>query len=386
METEFERDFESILAESAYERGLSLAAQSQRGQDGLSAFREAFELEPSNPIYGLDYALALHQAGEEELARVAAAVAVQDIQSGWLEDADAFTIHRVGLVYSMVLEDEHAALGCFAEAHSRQPHPQLIVSHAISLDRCGQGAEAAALAERAVDFFFAFQEDGLSRDEAHLLAQLAQVMSAVDDQEYGKAYQTAQMALESAPDHPAVHRIAGVILSKSGEFEEAAKHMRKAIDLVPDHALAWAGYQHALFGMGMFEESLEVGKQIEQVWPDIEEIRFNNASALLNMGRHKACEQELFDRLSDVPDDPYAHIGLGLSYASQGKETDARKEQATAIELAPDDQQIKRLSKQIDELLDGGGGEENENLVPMGFILLAVVVERMRRSRRRFGK
>lgn len=362
----------------AYNRGLELASRTSMSLPALLAFRKATILDPSNPLYALELTLALYDAGLRSQAMEQGLAAIILLEScGPI--GDPYTASRAGLVCAMILEDNSKALQYFTSAYSLGGKDDIdhLINYAISLKDNGMREEAATLAERSTSSLFDDPNTLVTPEDASKLAHLAHLMVDLDEQ---KALECIKKALVAAPDDPYVRQSAGAISLEIGFFEDSAEHYRKAKEASPNWPLAWGGWQHALLCMGLFEDAIEIGHEILKRWPDFSEVRFNTAAASLDSGRYEEAEREFIEYLSHNQEDAHAHAALGLAYASQGRATDARREQARALELDGDNPEIKKASDDIDRILDGGG-VENEDKLQMAFILMTLFIGRTRKRR-----
>ncbi len=361
--------------QQAYAHGVELAAVNNSAAAGLDDFYVAHVLAPDNPLYCADLVLALHESGREEEAREFALEMRIDPEqeSGWDSDLTAVEIHRIALVYDIVLGDHFRALEYFAKAYAKDPeHLELQISYAINLEKTGYEDESYAMAEKIASDL---EDRELSKDQAHGLARAANLLCACDPV---RANMLVQKSLDAFPASPDVLREAGAVSWKSDDFVSALERFRRASELDPDSELAWGGMQESFLSLGMFEEAFELGQEIIKRW-DSKEARFNMASAAMNMGWHDEAEQGLMDMLAMSPDDPHVHMGLGVCYALEGKEKEAREYQRRGLELGGDDPDVKRVSDDIDRILDSGTGSSKEELLSLFLLLVAAAMNKPKR-------
>lgn len=363
---------DSLTAHLEGER-LVLASESQNAKHGLRYFLLAHHLEPANPLYAADLALSLYECGRREEARRVALCVVQENDYYSDHDFSALDVDRMGVAIAMVLKDAIQALPFFAKACVMDPsNSELQLSYAIALNCCGYEEEACVIGEKV-----AFAVEGtecLTPDQASQLARVAQILSESD---LLRANQLIQKALDVAPDDPEVLRLAGANSIDNQDYQEAVSHFRKATEFAPENERAWGGLQFALFSQGLFEDAFQVGQEILEQWPDYSDVRFNMASAALNMGWHDEAERVFLNFLGGEPNDAFAHAALGLCYAHRKKDSDARMQQRIALDLAGDDPEVQRVCEEIDRILDSGGMSPEQ----MEVLFLTMLGAMMGRSR-----
>ena len=383
---EDEISFEELLrrseAQEHYQQGLEKAAAAGDAAAGLAGFARALELDPGNPLHVMDCALALNQAGQHTRARALAAGARGLLPATAEQLADGadnpYILHRMGLLHSLVLDDEPAALPFYTAAHRLLPDfTPFTVDLAVCLRRCGHDTEALQLAAAAGEELYRAGE--LAPDDAEHLARLAHVV-AEDDPVLGQ--RLAGRALDAAGDDPNLLRDAGVVALLAGDDQAALERFRRACELAPDWDMPRGGLQAAMLGLGMFQEAAELGFETLARWPEFDEVRFNTAAALLNSGRHDEARGEFEQCLNRDAGDAMAHASLGVCLALQGRADEARQEQARALQLAPDDTQVRQVCDEIDRILDGGDGSAAAG--PAGRLLLLALLSTLgRRTGRR---
>jgi len=91
-------------------------------------------------------------------------------------------------------------------------------------------ADAAATLRKAVDLR---PDDGTVR-ELLALALLEQAESLASHEDIAGARELARQAAEAAPQSDAPEKVLGMVERRSGDLEQAARHLRKARDLHPD--------------------------------------------------------------------------------------------------------------------------------------------------------
>ncbi len=354
-------------AADAHSRGVTVMTNWPGHEQGVKLFALAHMWEPTHMVYAADYALVLYQSGNEsEALRVAGTVDVKAHYCG-TAGLDGYECHRVGVVFSLILEQRYSALAFFeAACELVADNPELKLSYAIELNACGYEDDAAAIGGAVVASM-----DTLSEPDGMDISRLIRGANLLANSDPVAATRAAQKALRLAPEDPEVQHSAGCIAGKAGDPGAAVTHFQKAIQLSPADPFPYCGMQVELFNLGMFEEAFSLGKEIIKGWPDNSEVRFNNASAALNMGWHTEAENEFLDLLNCDPDDALTHAALGLNYALTGREHEAREHQAEALGLDGESPEVQHISSRIDRILDTEPGPSTEELSALFAVILA---------------
>ena len=129
------------------------------------------------------------------------------------------------------------------------------------------------------------------------------------------------------------HFSLGYYLFEAGRFEEAAKHLRRSLDLAPNSA-------NSRFYLAKISETEGDLGRAEEIYREIVRMRPNHARALaalgrlaLKDGRLQQAEGLLTRSISLDPDYRQAHYTLGLLYSQTGEIEKAREELGRAEEL-----------------------------------------------------
>ena len=129
------------------------------------------------------------------------------------------------------------------------------------------------------------------------------------------------------------HFSLGYYLFEAGRLEEAAKHLRRSLDLAPNSA-------NSRFYLAKISETEGDLGRAEEIYREIVRMRPNHARALaalgrlaLKDGRLQQAEGLLTRSISLDPDYRQAHYTLGLLYSQTGEIEKAREELGRAEEL-----------------------------------------------------
>jgi tetratricopeptide (TPR) repeat protein len=114
--------------------------------------------------------------------------------------------------------------------------------------------------------------------------------------------------------------------SQKGDWKNAIPEYQKAVEAVPDDALAWANFGVALSESGAHKEALLAYEKALQLKYDGAVMRFNRGLSFAKLNLLEEAEKEFKVALDLDPRLPKAEFNLGLIYKIQG-----RNEEASAL-------------------------------------------------------
>jgi Flp pilus assembly protein TadD len=204
-------------------------------------------------------------------------------------------------------------------------------------------------------------------------------------------------ALEVTARNAFAHNQYGAGLAVRGEGARALEHLRRAVALDPDLALAQFNLGRALHGQGDLEGAvLHYGRAAElhpgwadahhglgvalaqrgdldaardslgeavRLAPDAADARFGLAAALEASGRLEAASRELRILLKLQPDYPLAWKRLGIVLTRLGRNAEAREALLRAATLDPSDHELP-LAQAVLAARRGGGAEAGSGSSP----------------------
>ena len=127
----------------------------------------------------------------------------------------------------------------------------------------------------------------------------------------------------------------GLVLSTLGRYDEAAEHLRLAVELEP-------GQADAHYGLGRLAESVSRLDEAEGHYRRAGELRpiplYANAlgALLYDLGRYDEAEQAFSGTLALAPDNLHALRNLGAIYHAQGRLEEAAAKLQVALKIRPD--------------------------------------------------
>lgn len=198
-----------------------------------------------------------------------------------------------------------------------------------------------------------------------------------------------QQVLELDPENLEVHYLLGIALLKSGRFEDALLHLQTVIDseynyLHTEHAYMLSGYAysrlemfddairafehaqqidfnndracaalgHLYFRTGRINEAVQILQYALKINPDNHNARNSLAYVLAESGSN--LNQALDIALKAVQVDPGNYIyqdTLGWIYYKKGKESLAKATLQRALELSPENEEIKAHLRAVLEII-----------------------------------
>ena len=118
----------------------------------------------------------------------------------------------------------------------------------------------------------------------------------------------------------------GIQLSRAKYWKEAADEFRKAIQVYPEHKLAYANLGVTLSQLGDHKEALLAFDQAITLGYDHALLRYNRGLSFAKLNLIEEAIQEIELSLKMDPRNVKANYNLGLLYIKQNKSDDARKQ------------------------------------------------------------
>lgn len=168
--------------------------------------------------------------------------------------------------------------------------------------------------QRALDMDPAFAPawTGLG-DTYHVLSGLATLPA---EDAYPRTRAAAERALQIDPDLPEAHvSLATALSSYYWDFEGAAAHIRRAIELNPSYATAHNLYSEYLRYRGRLDEALAEARQAEALDPLAPVHQLDTGIVLYLARRYDEAIAQYRRLLALHPDHRYAYFPLALAYA-----------------------------------------------------------------------
>lgn len=162
----------------------------------------------------------------------------------------------------------------------------------------------------------------LIRDKEHRTPLYFMLLGSL--YQYDKDYFTAQEILDKGialfPDNAQIHFEYGMVLERSGKFQQAVDKMKEVLVLQPDHAeaLNYIGYTWADQNSHL-DKALEYIKKANTIKPDNAYIIDSLGWVYYRLGKLNKAAAALERSLSLLPADPQIYEHLGDVYNALGK-------------------------------------------------------------------
>lgn len=199
-----------------------------------------------------------------------------------------------------------------------------LVRKGRELFNAGNFMQAAAFAESALKI--------LPRDQA---ARELQADTAFYQHDLPKTIAALRSLLEQAPNNYIYHTKIAVPYALRSEFRMAAVHLRKALQLQPNHLPACLDLCKVATELGEFIEAIHAGLNAVRMSPQNPKAHDHLATAYEVSGFYNKAREhyEMAARLS--PNDGLRQFACGQSFQGIGDKESARRYLEKAIELLP---------------------------------------------------
>ncbi len=278
-----ERLYKSVLAlepdqpDANHNLGM-LALRQKRTAQGLAFLKKALDADPSQGQWWLSYVEALAAHGQADLAR---AVLAQGISRGLAGAPVSALCKRLGV----------------------QDSPALVSAGTLG------GGPTAEEQQRIIGIFTARQ--------------------------FEQAAAEAEALIRTYPDHGFGWNLWGAALRQLEHLEEALPALSRAVELMPDQAVAVCnlGVVQRLLGQPAAAESSQ--RRAIALDPTMAEAHCNLGLILLDLNRPREAEQSLRQALTFRPELVEAISNLGNALRAQGREDEAEASYREATRIQP---------------------------------------------------
>ncbi len=160
-----------------------------------------------------------------------------------------------------------------------------------------------------------------------------------------------------APDSPVVQNELGIQYGLKGEPEEAIRHFRAALRLMPDLAETHFNLGIALRSVGKIDESIEHLRRAAELRSTHAPAALQLGESLFRAGRLAEAEAEFHRALALMPDFPEALAELGLLLLREGRSQEAIDAFRAGLVSAPQDVRMQLGLARALQLRDGGAAD-----------------------------
>lgn len=318
-EEHFERALEIEPRAAAAFEGLGRVAAA-RGDDGaaVESFRRALAIEPE--ASGVRYALGqtLRRQGDLEAA--------------------TRELEQAGDVPARIPDPLINPLA--AEARSEQFYSMQGAEALEDEDYESAAGAFRALLEHNPRSFPGYQ--GLAR----ALRAMGDLEGAVETLEEALEKGVAEDPGRDAETRADFHRELAALSAGLGDEEKALGHLKRAVELEPDHGATRVRYGDFLARARRFEEAIEQYDRVLEVQPDApgaSAVRVRRGTALVNLDRGEEAVAEFRRAVELAPEDPVVHHLFAETLAFLGRTEEAEEQRRLAEELSDTDSQRSRL-------------------------------------------
>ena len=174
----------------------------------------------------------------------------------------------------------------------------------------------------------------ITPDNADLLALEAVIAIAKNRSE--KAFELASRAVNQDSKSIAAKIALSYALQARFKLQTAVKTMEEAVQLEPNHALAWTRLAELQLSLGDHEKALASAQKAKQLNPSLAHIQIVLGFSDLAQSDIKQAQHAFEQAVQLDPNDPLARLGLGLAKIRQGKVNEGTRNIETAVTLDPD--------------------------------------------------
>jgi len=149
------------------------------------------------------------------------------------------------------------------------------------------------------------------------------------------------------PDAARVHRVAGILQSNAGRYEQAAAEYRRALEIEPGNGDAHRRLGQAYEKLNQLEQALASFRRAIELEPDY----YRNYHALgafyFQRGRFSEAVQTLSKAVELAPEESTLHYALGSSLSNLGRFSEAERELRISIAERPSASALQSLGSAL---------------------------------------
>lgn len=143
-----------------------------------------------------------------------------------------------------------------------------------------------------------------------------------------------RLLVEQHPRAGFLWSVLGTALQMQGK--DALPALQKAVDLLPDDAMAHSSLGNALHNLGQLDQAAKSYRKALEIHPDFAEVHCNLGNTLKDLGQQEAAEASYRKALEINPEFAEAHFNLGVALKGMDKLGEAEVCYLRAIQLKPD--------------------------------------------------
>ena len=167
-------------------------------------------------------------------------------------------------------------------------------------------------------------------------ARMQQALDFLQANRLAEAQALLAQILQINRRHWEAWHLLGAVHGMLGEFLQAEKYARKAIELEPAAFGAHINLAHALVALEKIPDALRCYRRVLQMKPDEPQVHNSLGNLLRQQGELAAAEASYRNALHYAPEYPDAYTNLGLVLQAQGKTAQSVAQFQQAVKLQPD--------------------------------------------------
>jgi tetratricopeptide (TPR) repeat protein len=142
----------------------------------------------------------------------------------------------------------------------------------------------------------------------------------------------------------------GTVLAKTGQYEDAAAYLEKAVAASPAHVDAWYNLALVYVKLGQTARARDILQRLADSFPSEKTYRYGLGAVLRESGDPRPALSEFEAALKLDPLYREAQYALALTYEDLGETTKARREWMRYLELDPDSSWSEEARLHLEEL------------------------------------
>jgi protein O-mannosyl-transferase len=233
----------------------------------------------------------------------------------------------------------------YADRYAYLPLVGIFMAIAFALPRRALPAAVMILCAWGV---MAYRQAGVWRDSTTLYTHAIQI----DDRNHyahhnlgklyldsGRTYEAVEQfrkAVDAVPNYALAQYSLGITLHKMGLRDEAMGHLRRSLELNPLNIDAYQHLAAALADLGRLQEAVEQLQAALKLAPDNRQLRFNLVLALTQSDRFREARELVAPPGGVHPDDIPAALALGSRLYVRRRYTEARDVFELILQTSPD--------------------------------------------------
>lgn len=299
--------------------------------EGRKCFEKALKINPNYVDCAVNYAYILYQMGETETA-------ISNLIRLYKRLERHNIAHTLGRFYALNGDLKNASFYLNKAAEKERPLLYRLDAYLLRLlsepDNPKHRRAIRSLVasdppyKRYISTHRLLGRNGSSRERIlqtftvspylHLVyVEIADLLASQGDlQTAHKLFAKAEAVL---PDSPIAEYAMGQIDFARGEFNEAKKHLRRAIKYDPIFNQAYISLANVYASLGEFKQAEEYLRKAVQVEPSYPDLRYQLGNHLLQCGKYVEAKEQLEKALSIKPDYPFARYALATALFHLGE-------------------------------------------------------------------